>query len=191
MPNLVAHPAHEAIASLGDDDLEPRPARPLFDQLDDRGSGRPVLERDAFAQTAERLHGRPAPNFDLVHLRHVIAGVEKAMAQLSVRGHQEQAFGVVVESPHRQEPVRFARDEVRHGLPVLRVRKGRDHFDRLVQHERRRGLPGADAYAVDRHVVFVGVRFGAQGLNDLAVHRDPTVFDERLRFTAGGKASSR
>ena len=112
------------------------------------------------------------------------------MAELAIGRHQKQPFGVIVESADGQKAVGLIGDEVRDRLARLRVGKGGDDFDGLVQNQRGGRLTPADGDAVDRHFVAVRVGLGPQGCDNLVVHRHPTFFDECLRFATGGESGS-
>ncbi len=113
------------------------------------------------------------------------------MAELPVGGHQEQSLGVVVQSTHRQKPVRFLGHQVGDGLSVFGVRERGDDLDRFIQHQGRGGLAGADIDPVDRDGIPLGVRLRAQGLDDLPVDLDPPLFDVGFRFAPGRHTGSR
>ena len=67
--------------------------------------GRAVVELDALAQRAQRTGcGRAARHLGHVLLGHPVRGVGEQLGERAVVGQDEQALGVAVEPPDREDP---------------------------------------------------------------------------------------
>ena len=87
------------------------------------------------AQRAQRLRARHAAHPGVVGLRHLVAGIGEPMAEAMVVGEDQQAGGVLVEAPHREDPAVEPVQELVHGEPPAGIGAGRDVADRLVERD--------------------------------------------------------
>ena len=130
----LAHPAHDPVATLVDDDLD-RGRVAGATRLDDPGlggRGAPVVEVDALAQGSDRGGRRGALDLGQVLLVDAVARVGEQVRELAVVREHEEALGVVVEAPDREHP-RVVGHEIEDGAPALGIVRGRHHLPGLVE----------------------------------------------------------
>ena len=117
------------------------------------GAVGPSSSCDALAQRRERIGAdRAAAAACAVGLGHLEARVGQAVGELAVVGEQDQAAAVDVQAPDRVEAQPAAGTSSSTVRPPVRVARGGDHAQGLVQRRRRtRGSGPAIGAAVERH----------------------------------------
>jgi hypothetical protein len=110
--------------------------------------------------------------------------VSQGLRELAVVGHQQEAFGHVVETAHRVNARADAFDKVHHGWASLGVARRRDHAFGLVHHEVQRTLCPLEQLAIYANVVAVRIGFCSECGDDFTVERHPTLGDQFFSFAA-------
>ena len=117
-------------------------------------------------------------------------GVHHAVGEFSVVRHQQQAFGVEVQTAHRINPDAAVGHKLAHGASALLVGHGGDEAPGLMEHQidvlRRLWQP--DAVHLDD--VLIGIGPLAQSRR-IAVQTHPALADQLFRFPAGYALSGR
>lgn len=162
-----------------------------LEEVHDRGLGSAVFEVHAVLQASERAASWAAAHLHVVDLRHVVARMQQAMAELAIRGHQEQAFRMVIQAPHRQKAVGFVSDEIGDGFATFGIRQGGHHFDRLVQHEGGLRLARLDGFAIKRDLVDARSDAPPKDGDHLAIDGHPSFFDVGFRAPPRGDPCAR
>ena len=132
-----------------------------------------------------------APHLDHVLAQHPVAGVRHPQGELPVVGQDHQAFGVVVEAAHREDPLGdLAPEEVQYGRAPLGVLGCSNKAARLVEQDVAKPLRGLEAFPV--HLHRVGAQLGlVSELRGAAVDGDPALADQLLRLATGANAGAR
>jgi hypothetical protein len=102
----------------------------------------------------------------------------EAVGQVTVVGQQQEALGLVVETPDGEDP-RLQGDEVEHRRPALGIVGRGHHLGRLVEQVVDEAGPGGHGDAVDGDLVALGIH-PASELGYLPVDRHPAGGDEVL-----------
>jgi len=103
--------------------------------------------------------------------------------QLTVVGQQQQAFGVDVEAPHRDQPRHAGGQRLEHRRPIQRILVRRHQPHGLVIAEQARGLGLAHHVAVDGDDV-AGLDLHAGRIQRTAVDGHPALGDQALDVAA-------
>ncbi len=111
------------------------------------GASRPVVELDALAKPRDLRLGRRLSERRPVGALDPVARMREPVRQLAVVREQDEPGRVRVEAPDRVEPA-LRRHEVRHGLALARLARGRDDVERLVEDPDLARL-GPDRLALD------------------------------------------
>ena len=209
--DLFEHFAELAVAAFDEGDLVPGVVA-AADQLDFGGGGddavaaagadlveAAAVDHDALAYLVEAAGGWDSADFDEVGLFYSGGGLGERVGEVAVVGHEEQAFGEVVEAAHGVEAgqlaveagdllLRSLGEELDDGGAVLRVVEGGDVAAGLVEHEVAVRLGAAEELAVDADVVAGGVVAGAEGGDGGAVDLHAAFEDDLFGFAAGGYA---
>jgi hypothetical protein len=160
MADLFEHFAQFAITALDDNDFVPGVV--AFAHLSDAGGcgsnfivlfGAAALDRDAFAQTVERLFGWLAGDFDEVGFFDAGGSFGELIGELAIVGDHEQAFAQVVEAANGVKALVFLREELHHSRTALGVSHGGDEAAGLVEHEVAQALGALKQFAIDTNVV--------------------------------------
>ena len=201
--NLAQHTLDLVLAALADNDLHSGGAG--LDALrchglglarvDDAADGRlaqAIIEFNTAAQRFQVAVGEAAVHERLVGLVDVLAGVQQVLRQVAVGGEEQQARGVAVQAPHREQAWKaVAGDQVGHAGALLRVAHGGEVAGRLVEHQVHGALVELDGHAVDLDVVAVDINFGAQLGRDLAVDGHAAGGHQVLRAATARHAGAR
>jgi hypothetical protein len=185
MADGVTHVPHLPCAPLMQGDRHERliTACPQggVDDPDDGRRGPPARDGHPAPQALERVLVRHAAHPRVVLALDLVTRMQEPRRQLPVVGEQQHPLGVVVEPAHRVDVLAHVRQQVEHGRPVLRVAPRRHVATRLVEQDVAVPRSRAHTLAVDPDVVVRGVGPRAQLENRDAVHRHPSVQDERFR----------
>src|SRR5947199_10177804 len=123
MADALKHPAHLMVAALDERHLVPgvvaslswsgaaRLGGPWGDLADARRRRPPAVERNAALQKRELLGPRVLAELDVIRPRDLGVPRHQVVRQLAVVGHDEQARGMVIQSPHRVNPLANAAEE--------------------------------------------------------------------------------
>ena len=173
MADGLEHPAHLAVASLVEDELEPRRA----EQRDPRWRGRAVVELDSLGEAPQHLVVGLAFDLRDVCLLDPVARVGEPVREWAVVRQEQHPRRVAVEASHRHD-ADLAADEIDDRRPALRVARCRDRPARLVEQDVAQRLL-ADLPAVDPDdVTRLDERVQLPGR---AVDRDPAGLDQPVR----------
>jgi len=135
-----------------------------------------TVERDAVKQFW-RERGVPRPvERDLVFLLDLVTRVGETLRQLAVVREEKKAFGLGVEPANVEEPRQMRRQQIKDGVPRMRIASGRNKSSRLVEHDVEPALT-VDKFAVDFDMVAFA-RLGTEVGADLAVDRDAASGDQ-------------
>jgi hypothetical protein len=115
--------------------------------------------------------------------------VRNALSQSPVVRQQQQALGVVVQSPNRENPW-AVRHQVHDRRSTLRVIRGCDHTRRLVQQVVDETRPNTNFEPIDLDDVIVDLDTPTEYRND-AIDSDATLSDHLLTRTAGTETMRR
>ncbi|EAU61847.1 hypothetical protein STIAU_6592, partial [Stigmatella aurantiaca DW4/3-1] len=178
VPHRGAQPLDEVGPSLGDDDLQPRVALGLLEQVHRQGGGHSILEPHAAAQLLQRGPVGRALHLGQVRARHLKAGVRELVRQRPVIGEEQRALGVVVQPAHGEEPLAGGFHIAGHRGPSLGIRQGRHHAGRLVQQVIGRGFGQRHQLAIHADQVRARLHPAAQLGHLLVVHHHPARGDE-------------
>src|SRR5665647_2818259 len=97
------HAPDLALAALVDDDLDEGRLGALLLEVDLRRRREPVLEVDPLPQGAEGAPAHLAAHARDVRLGHAVAGMHEPVGEHAIVGQDDQARGVHVEPPHREQ----------------------------------------------------------------------------------------
>ena len=128
VPDRLGHPAHLAIPTLVQDELEAAPVEPPHAG----GSGRAVLQLDPLGEPAQHVVRRLRPGLHLVHLLDAVARMREPVRERAVVREQERTRRLDVQTADRHDS-RAVLDLVDDGGASLRVARGRDHAGGFVQ----------------------------------------------------------
>src|SRR5699024_1826925 len=100
------------------------------------GGDRSVVELDPGLQTFGGLFGHVPGDLRQVGLGHLIGGVGEPVGQVAVVGEQQQAFSLIVQPAHVEQPCAAvgALQEVPDAAPTLGVGHGGHDLGRFVEH---------------------------------------------------------
>lgn len=132
-----------------------------------------------------------SPDARVVLALDFVARVEQVLGQLAIIGQDQQAFRFEIEPPDRVDVPADALQQIHHRGTMLGIGSRRDVASRLVQQDVTLVSDWPDARTVDPDVVVIGVGLLTKFSNGPAVHRDPALFDERLRRAPRGNARHR
>ena len=187
-PHVVAESRQRApnlaIAALADRHLQrgPRAAAP-----DDPHLGRaraPLGQPHAAAQPPQVVRRNVAGHGGHVGLGHFVARVGQAVGKETVIRHQQQALGIGVEPPHREEArLRVVLHQVDRPRAAGRVEVRAHDTLRLVQ-EPVLGALRMQARPVEANVLRLGVGLGPEFGHDPAVDHDAAGGDDGLARAA-------
>ena len=155
---------------------------PVRQQLEQRrAADRAVAQRQSGAEALRRVGDERAVKLGLVDLGNVPRRAHQRMAERTVIGHKQQALGVLVEPPDREQAAPQALGEqLQHGaVPLVAAR--RDDAGRLVEHIVALRAIGLLA-PVERHAVRIRIDLGCGVALRRAVHRNAACTDEALHF---------
>ena len=143
---------------------------------------------DAAAEAVEGFFVGAAIDFDEIGFGDVRSGFGELLGERAVVGEEQEAFGGVIEATNGIDAGGEIAEELHDGRATFGIAYGGDVAFRFIQHEIDGALGGLDGAAVDGDGVCVGIGFGAQFGDDLAVEGDTAGGDEFLGLTAGGDA---
>ena len=143
MADRLEHAAYLPVPALVDRQLDPAGRKAAHR----RRCGRAVLELDAVREPGEVALVEVAVDGRDVRLLDAVARVRERVRERAVVREEEGAGRVDVEASDRDD-ARVVRDDVDDGAPPLRVARGRDVADRLVEQQVREPLR-RDLDAVD------------------------------------------
>jgi len=188
----LEHAADLAVAAFDESDFVPGIGS-VFVETDFGGGGfypTVVLEGDvdAGAQASEGFFVGAGADFDEIFFGDVRAGFGEFLSEGAVVGEEEEAFAGVVEPTDGIDAFGERAEELHHGGAAFGVADGGDVAFGFVEHEIEEALGGLDGLAVDADGVRVGIGFGAEFGDDLAVEGDAAGGDDFFGFAAGGDA---
>ena len=149
-----------------------------------------ALDNRSLLQPGAIISVRDAPNLGHVLAQHPVTGVRHSEGKLPVVGQDHQAFGVVVEPAHGEDPLGdLATEQVEDRRPPLRVLRRRHKPPRLVEKDISQALRGLEALPVDLHRVGAQVGLVSQ-FRGAAVDGDPALADQLLSLAPGAYAGA-
>ena len=116
------------------------------------------------------------------------AGFGEFLSQGAVVGEEEEAFAGVVKAADGIDAFREWAEKLHDGGAAFGIADGGDVAFGLVEHEVDGALGGLDGFAVDEDGVGVGIGFGAEFGDDLAVEGDAAGGDDFFGLAAGSDA---
>ena len=123
----------QAIPPFVDDEPYPGCLRHGSHCRDTGGSRYTVFKCDAFCKATERRFIRDPLNEGQVTFFDFEAGMHQPVGQLTVVRHQQQPFGIVIESPYGVQPNRDVTEVVCDRFSPPRIRETRNDFFRFVK----------------------------------------------------------
>jgi len=188
----LKHAADLAVAAFDEGDFVPGVGS-VFVEADFGGRGfyaAVVVEGDVDtgAEASEGLFVGAAADFDEIFFGDVGAGLGEFLGEGAVVGEEEEAFAGVIEAADGIDAFRERAEELHYGGAAFGVADGGDVAFGFVEHEIEEALGGLDRFAVDADGVRVGIAFGAEFGDDLAVEGDAAGGDDLFGFAAGGDA---
>src|SRR5436190_1853236 len=153
--------------------------------LDLARHGALAVDGDAALQLADDALVGDAAHLHVIRLHRSMLRMRDLEREVAVVGEQQQSFRLIVETADRIDALAHAFDEIDDGLASFRIVDRRRHFSRFVQEDVAMGLGARDQLAVDFDVIAIGIRFRSKRGHDTAIHRDPSLPNHRLGFTAG------
>ncbi len=197
MRDAEEHLAHLSRAPFGELDREPGvaalfvPAAGALHPGDAARRGAPPLEDDPLAQAIElRLVRRPL-HLHLVGLVAAVARMRDPLRELAVVGEQQQALGLVVEPPHRDQGLApVLRHELNDRRPPGIVLDRGQVAARLVQQQVAMRSDALDLLVVDLDRVDGRIGLLAEH-GDPSVDGDPPLAHQVFGLPAGSDAGSR
>ena len=160
--------------------------RPGASRRDGRGRRQSVLELDALREPREVALVEVAVDGRDVRLLDAVARMRERVRERAVVREEKRAGRVDVEAPDRDD-ARVVRHDVDDGAAALRVARGRDVADGLVE-EQVRELLRRNLVAVDLDAV--GLFDERVELAGLAVDADAACLDQVVRLAARGDAGA-
>jgi hypothetical protein len=143
---------------------------------------------DAGAEASEGFFVGAAADFDEIFFGNVGAGFGEFLGEGAVVGEEEEAFAGVVEAAYGIDAFGERAEELHYGGAAFGIADSGDVAFGFVEHEVEEALGWLDGFAVDADGVGVGIGFGAEFGDDLAVEGDAAGGDDFLGFAAGGDA---
>ncbi len=143
------------------------------------GPGGPVVQfntRDQPPDLCSRWH--PVDQ-DGVRLGDSMARMGDQIRQITIVREHEEAFGIGVEAPNRVHPG-IRRDDVGHRRPPVRVGRGTDHADRLVDQVVDEARSNRERHAVHLDAYLFPLDFLPK-VGRFSVDGDPAGLDHFLR----------
>ena len=162
----------------------------IITQVDNRRSGRAVLQLYAQAQLVQLFLRHNARNLNKVGFVNLMARVHQRLCQSAVIRQQQQSFGIEVQAANRENSLRQVLHEIGNTAAVLRVGHRGDNSPWLIEHVISLGFLG-NRLAVNADAHLVGIKLAAQLGNHLTVHADAACRNNFFCFAAGGNACCR
>ena len=186
-PEMLGEPLHLAVLAFAQGKREPEIGALLaVDARLDRAVMHAV-DGDALAQPIERLLADAAMRAHAIAPDPAGARQLEMARQRAVGGEQQQALGVDVEPPHRDDARQLGRQSLEHCLPALRILVAGDEAAPLVIAPQPRGLRLRQRLAVHRDRVARVNHIGGRRQH-LAVDGDPARRDPRLGVAPRAKS---
>ncbi len=117
--------------------------------------------------------------------------MQQAVGQLAIGGHQEHAFGVIIEATDRPQLIRLGRDQIAHGLAPFGIVERRQHRVGFEQDDRHRGLGAADVLIVELDAIHLRIDLRADLGDHRPVHANATGEDHLFSVASRGHARLR
>jgi len=176
-----------AVAAFAQGDFEDRPGRPALEHPDVRRPRPPLRQVHPAKEPHNVLPRHPPRHGRQVRLRNLISGVREPVRERPVVRHHQEAPGIRVEPPHREEPRRRLPHKVHHPRASGRIGVRADDARGLVEdpvfEPLRRQPPAVEANVLGRRVG-LRPRLG----HHPAVHADAAFGDERFARPPRGDA---
>jgi len=182
----LEHAADLAIAAFDESDFVPGIGG-VFVELDFRRRSfdtAAVVEGngDTVAKALDRLLVGAATDFDEIGFGDVRAGFGQFLCEVAIVGEKQESFAGVVETPNGIDAGIERTEELHDSGAAFGIGNGGDVAFGLVEKEIERALGGFDGLAVDTDVVLIGVGFGAEFGDDLAIYGDAAGGDDLFSF---------
>jgi hypothetical protein len=185
----LEHAADLAVATFDESDFIPGVGGVFVEtDLGGRGFYPAVIvegDMDAVTQALEGFFVGAAADFDEIFFGDVRTGFGEFLGEGAVVGEEEKAFAGVVEAANGIDARWERAEELHDGGAAFGIADGGDVTFGLVKHEIDWALSGLDGFAVDEDGVCLGIGFGAEFGDNLAVKRDAAGGNDFFGFAAG------
>ena len=162
--------------ALVDDNFDQRLVFVLFQHSNDRGTSSAAINFYTLFKAPEFLRGRGTYNQGLIGFFHFKAGMEYGVAQFTIVGHEQCAFGVKIKPPDRKEAQWNPVDEIGDNRPALGIGKSGDVTGRFVE-ENIAFLFKDDRFSVTGDSVVRRVGLASHLHDNLTIDPNPPVTD--------------
>jgi hypothetical protein len=186
------HAMDLAMLALVDRDAEPGVLALARQDLDlGRHRHGAIVERDAVPQRLDLFAAELGVHLDVIGLGDVVARGEQPRRQIAIVGQEQDAFGVEVEPTDRFDRHRQVRQVVHHRRAATVIGHRGDASLGLIEQDIE-VVERHHRFAVDQHLVAVGVDLGPEHRHDGTVDLDATGDDQFFGLAArcdarGGK----
>ena len=123
-----------------------------------------------------------------VGLLNLVLGVHDVLAELAIVRHENQAFGIIIQTAHVENTLVLVSDDVAQSVASLGILHGAQHAFRLVQSERDMIGIHANTGAVHTDFLMFRIDASAQFGNKLAVDFDTSFSNDLFTFATGSES---
>jgi len=176
-----------AVAAFAQGDFEDRARRPSLEHADVRRPRPPLRQVHPAKEPHDVLPRHPSRHGRQVRLRNLVLGVCEPIRERPVVRHHQEALGIRVEPPNREEPGRRLPHKVHHPRASGRIVIRADDALRFVEDPVFEPL-GRQPPAVEANVLGRRVGLGARLGHHPAVDADAAFGDKRFARPPRGDA---
>src|SRR4030042_1674023 len=108
------------------------------------------------------------------------------IGEITIIGQKEKSFRIEIETSQRIDPPLYPFEEVHHCGPSCRVFDGGEITFRFINEERDLGLGTEVSFPIHLDMIFEGIGFETELIDDLAVYRHPSLEHHPLCFSSSG-----